>query len=188
MSDKLVAYFSCTGVTRAVAEALAEAIGADLREIVPAEPYTDGDLDYTVKSSRSTVEQEDHACRPAMAEPIDFSSYGTIYVGFPIWWYDAPRIVYSFLDSGDLAGKRVAPFATSGGTGMSEIDGYLSKAYPQASWAKGRRFGSADPAAIREWADAVRRRRQQGPYGIRRRGGPSRTDVRHLVVQSSYFY
>lgn len=155
MSDKLVAFFSASGVTRKTAKALADAIGADLFEIEPAVRYTEADLDWRDKSSRSTVEMADKACRPAMKGDIDISGYSTIYVGFPIWWYDAPRIIDSFLDAHDLSGKRIAAFATSGGSPMGDIDAHLGASHPAATWGTGRRFASADPVELKSWADSI---------------------------------
>ena len=119
MSKKLVAYFSATGTTRKTAAALAEAIGADIFEIVPKIPYTKADLDWTDSSSRSTVEMKDSSSRPSIAVKCgNISDYDVIFVGFPIWWYVAPTIINAFLESYDLAGKTIVPFATSGGSGM----------------------------------------------------------------------
>ena len=117
---KLVAYFSASGVTRRKSEALAKVIGADLHEIAPAESYTDADLDWTNKRSRSTVEMQDPSSRPALKEPkTDLSAYDTVYIGFPIWWGVAPHAVNTFIESNDLAGKQLVIFATSGGSGLS---------------------------------------------------------------------
>lgn len=111
MSNKtLVAYFSATGTTARAARRLAEAVGADLYEIRPAVPYTRADLNWSDSKSRSTLEAHDAACRPAIAgEPVDLSGYGTVFVGFPIWWYTAPRIIHSFLESHDFAASASSP-------------------------------------------------------------------------------
>ena len=117
----LVAYFSATGTTKGVAERLAGAIGADLFEIVPETPYTEADLDWRNKQSRSSVEMADRASRPAVAGAVtNLADYATVFVGFPIWWYREPSIVDTFVESNAaaLAGKTVVPFATSGGSGM----------------------------------------------------------------------
>ena len=117
MSKKLVAYFSASGVTAKVAETLAEAIGADIFEIEPKVPYTEADLNWMEKNARSTIEMNDPASRPEIAVKRDnMKDYDTIFVGFPIWWYVAPTIINTFLESYDLTGKTVIPFATSGGT------------------------------------------------------------------------
>ncbi len=115
MSKKLVAYFSASGVTAKIAEQLAEAIGADIHEIKPKVKYTKADLDWTDKNSRSTIEMNDKAFRPELAE-TDFSidEYDTVFVGFPIWWYVAPTIINTFLEKYDFSGKKIVVFATSG--------------------------------------------------------------------------
>ena len=119
MSKALVAYFSASGVTADAAKKLAEAEGADLYEIVPETPYTAADLDYTNKQSRSTLEMTDPSSRPALADrDAPIAGHDTIFLGFPIWWGTAPRIVNTFLDSYDLSGKTVILFATSGGSGL----------------------------------------------------------------------
>ena len=116
MSKKLVAYFSASGVTAKVAETLAEAIGADIFEIEPKVPYTEVDLNWMDKKARSTIEMNDPASRPEIAVKRDnMKDYDTIFVGFPIWWYVAPTIINTFLESYDLTGKTIIPFATSGG-------------------------------------------------------------------------
>lgn len=116
MSRKLVAYFSATGVTSKVAESLSEAIGADLFEIAPAVPYTSADLNWMDKSSRSTIEMKNVTSRPAILEQRDnMNDYDVVFVGFPIWWYVARTIINTFLESYDLTGKTIIPFATSGG-------------------------------------------------------------------------
>ena len=121
MTKALVAYFSATGVTAAVAKNLAEAAGADLYEIRPQVPYTHEDLNWQNKKSRSSVEMSDYSSRPAIAgTKSDLAEYDTVYVGFPIWWYIAPTIINTFLESGDFSGKRVILFATSGGSGFGK--------------------------------------------------------------------
>ncbi|WP_173385825.1 flavodoxin [Ruminococcus flavefaciens] len=121
MSKKLVAYFSAGGNTAALAKKLAAAAGADLFEIEPAVRYTAQDLDWMNKQSRSSVEMSDHSSRPAIAgTKSDLAGYDTVYVGFPIWWYIAPTIINTFLESGDFSGKRIILFATSGGSGFGK--------------------------------------------------------------------
>ena len=117
MSQKsLVVYFSCSGVTKKTAELLSDVAGADLFEIRPEVPYTKADLDWMDKKSRSTVEMNDPSSRPAIADKVEhMEQYDTVYVGFPIWWYVAPTIINTFLESYDFSGKTVIPFATSGG-------------------------------------------------------------------------
>lgn len=121
MSKKLVAYFSAGGNTAALAKKLAAAAGADLFEIEPAVRYTAQDLDWMNKQSRSSLEMSDHSSRPAIAgTKSDLAEYDTVYVGFPVWWYIAPTIINTFLESGDFSGKRVILFATSGGSGFGK--------------------------------------------------------------------
>ncbi|MCL2057713.1 MAG: flavodoxin [Oscillospiraceae bacterium] len=126
MSKKLVAYFSASGVTRKVAEALADAASADLYEIEPQVLYTQPDLDWRDKSARSTVEMADKSSRPAIvAKDANIGAYDVIFVGFPIWWYIAPTIINTFLEGYDFKGKTIVPFATSGGSGFGETMAYL---------------------------------------------------------------
>ena len=126
MSKKLVAYFSASGVTRKVAEALADAAGADLYEITPKEPYTREDLNWRDSSSRSSVEMNDRSKRPEIADTdANVAAYDSVFVGFPIWWHVAPTIVNTFLESYDFAGKTIVPFATSGSSGIGETVAHL---------------------------------------------------------------
>lgn len=116
----LVVYFSVMGNTRAVAETLAKQQDADIYEIVPQQPYTDEDLNYSDRATRATAEQDDPEARPAIQGSItDFEQYDVVYVGYPIWWGDMPRILYTFFDTYDFSGKTIAPFCTSGGSGLS---------------------------------------------------------------------
>lgn len=134
MSRTLVAYFSASGVTAKVAEVLADTIGADLFAIEPEVPYTKADLDWMDKTSRSTLEKNDPTSRPAIARKRDnMDEYDTIFVGFPIWWYVAPTIINTFLESYDLTGKTIIPFATSGGSGMGKTN---EKLLPSCKGAK----------------------------------------------------
>ena len=124
---KLVAYFSASGVTEKLAKTLASAVGADLHEIIPKEKYTSADLDWTDKKSRSSIEMNDKSFRPAVANEVqNIEQYDIIYIGFPIWWYVAPTIINTFLESYDLTGKTVIPFATSGGSGMGNTNAELT--------------------------------------------------------------
>ena len=134
MSRKLVAFFSASGVTAKVAEKLSDTIGADLFAIEPKVPYTKADLDWMDKNSRSTLEMKDPASRPEIARARDnMEEYDTVFVGFPIWWYVAPTIINTFLESYDLAGKTIIPFATSGGSGMGKTN---EKLMPSCKGAK----------------------------------------------------
>jgi flavodoxin len=121
MSKKLTAYFSASGVTRKIAETLAEAVGADLYEIKPQTPYTKTDLDWQDKQSRSSIEMSDKSSRPAIADKdANVSAYDVVFVGFPIWWHVAPTVINTFLESYNFAGKTIVPFATSGSGGIGE--------------------------------------------------------------------
>ena len=134
MSRKLVAFFSASGVTAKVAEKLSDTIGADLFAIEPKVPYTKADLDWMDKNSRSTLEMKDPAFRPEIARVRDnMEEYDTVFVGFPIWWYVAPTIINTFLESYDLTGKTIIPFATSGGSGMGKTN---EKLMPSCKGAK----------------------------------------------------
>lgn len=154
MSRKaLVAYFSATGTTAGVSRRMAEAVGADLYEIRPAVPYTERDLDWTNRKSRSSVEMNDRACRPEIAGPAaDLSQYDTILIGFPVWWYREPSIVDTFLESYDFSGKRMAAFATSGGSGIDGAEKELRKVCPKADWAQGMLLNREDGTG---WARSV---------------------------------
>ncbi len=134
--SKLVAYFSASGRTEKKAKELASVVGADLYEIAPAEPYTRADLNWMDKKSRSSIEMNNRVYRPALAEPSpDLSEYDTVYIGFPIWWYTAPTIINSFLESTDFFGKRIVLFATSGGSGIEKALKELSAEYPDMQFA-----------------------------------------------------
>ena len=150
----LVAYFSASGRTARLAQTIAQAAQADLYEIRPAQPYTSADLNWHDAHSRSSVEMKDPACRPAIAGDLpDLSRYDTIFVGFPIWWYQAPRIVETFIASCDFSGKTVIPFATSGGSGMGRTQEILQKACPATagSLPRRRRESGARVDGVREW-------------------------------------
>ena len=142
MRKTLVAYFSASGVTARAAKEIAQAVDADLYEIRPAEPYTDADLNWMDKKSRSTREMNDPACRPAIAEPAEhMEQYDTVFVGFPIWWGNMPRILYTFFDACDLSGKTIAPFCTSGGSGISAAVEDIARLEPDATVTEGLRAG-----------------------------------------------
>ena len=144
MAKNLVAYFSASGVTAKVAGRLAQAVGADLFEITPAQPYMAADLDWTDKSSRSTVEMDDPASRPVITGmPDNLAAYDTVFIGFPIWWYTAPTIIKTFLEAGDFTGKRIALFATSGGSGMGKTQRDLEPCAPAATWLGGDRMSAS---------------------------------------------
>ena len=153
MSKTLVAYFSASGVTARVAKDVADAAGADLYEIRPAQPYSPGDLDWMDKKSRSTLEMNDPACRPAIEGQVNgMEQYDTILIGFPIWWYVEPRIVDTFLDSYDFTGKTLIPFATSGGSGISKAQKSLQEHCPAANWKQGQLLNGSSAAG---WAKDI---------------------------------
>ena len=158
MSKKLVAYFSASGTTAKVAESLAEAIGADIFEIAPEGPYTPADLDWMDKKSRSTIEMQNPTSRPAIAAKRDhMADYDTIFLGFPIWWYVAPTIINTFLESHDLTGKTIVPFATSGGSGMGKTNEKLLPSCPGAKLLEGKVFkSSTGKAELAKWVDGLK--------------------------------
>ncbi|NDV68149.1 flavodoxin [Dysgonomonas sp. 25] len=139
MKNILVAYFSCSGTTKRAANKLATDMDADLYEIVPEIPYSAADLNWNDRASRSSVEMRDPSSRPAIAGRLDnVEQYDTIYIGFPVWWYIAPTIINTFIESYDLSGKTLIPFATSGGSGIENCEKNLRKAYPQLGWTAGK--------------------------------------------------
>ncbi len=139
MKKTLVAYFSATGTTKRAAEKLAKEKNADLFEIVPAQPYTAADLDWRDKESRSTLEMKDKSSRPAVSSKLEnLDDYDTVWIGFPVWWYTAPTIVNTFIDSYDFSGKVLCVFATSGGSGVEGSAADLKKAYPQYQWGESK--------------------------------------------------
>ena len=139
MAKKLVAYFSASGVTKRAAEKLAKQEGADLFVIRPVQPYSQADLDWTNKKSRSTMEMQDKKSRVEIADKVkDMSQYDEIFLGFPIWWGVAPHIINSFLEQYDLTGKTISPFATSGGSGYGRSNNALEVSAPGAKFHPGR--------------------------------------------------
>lgn len=157
MSRKLVAYFSASGVTAKVAEDLSEAIGADLYEIEPEVPYTKADLNWMDKKSRSTVEMTDPSSRPAISGTRDnMDEYDTVFVGFPIWWYVAPAIINTFLESYNLTGKTVIPFATSGGSDMGKTNERLAPSCPSSKLIEGKVFKrDVSKTELAVWANGL---------------------------------
>ncbi|PJM76998.1 flavodoxin [Bifidobacterium felsineum] len=157
MSKKiLVTYFSATGTTRAVAECLAKAIGADLTEIEPAEPYTAADVDWRDSSSRSSVEHAHREMRPALAKPIDVKPYDVVFVGYPLWWETAPRVVRTFLESEDWAGKTIVTFATSGSSTRGADGVQLHDSAPAAHWIAGRRLAAnVKESELAKWVSGL---------------------------------
>ena len=155
MSKKLVAYFSPTGTTANAAKALANAAGADIYEIKPKVPYTRDDLNWRNLKSRSSLEMKDKSSRPELFDTnADISGYDTIFVGFPVWWYIAPTIINTFLESYDFSGKRIVLFATSGGSGFGRAVEYLQKSAPKAEIIEGEILnGKLDSERLKAFAD-----------------------------------
>ena len=157
MGKTLVAYFSASGVTKKLAQTLADAIGADLFAIEPKVPYTRADLNWMDKQSRSTIEMQNPASRPEIAGSCkNIADYDTVFVGFPIWWYVAPTIVNTFLESCDLTGKTVVPFATSGGSGLGRTVEALRASCPGAEVLPGRLLnGGFSDGELKKWAEGA---------------------------------
>ena len=156
MGKTLVAYFSASGVTKKLAQTLADAIGADLFAIEPKVPYTRADLNWMDKQSRSTIEMQNPASRPEIAGTCaNIADYDTVFVGFPIWWYVAPTIVNTFLESCDLTGRTVVPFATSGGSGMGRTVDELRKLCPNANWKAGKMVNGVSDKTLADWANTL---------------------------------
>ena len=157
MRKTLVAYFSASGVTKRVAEKLAAATGSDLYEIRPAHPYTRADLNWQDQRSRSSVEMNDPASRPELADHgADLAGYDRVFLGFPIWWYTAPHIIRTFLESYDFAGKVVVLFATSGGSGLGQTARELAPSCPGAKLVAGGLLNGNPPEAfLKQWAQSL---------------------------------
>lgn len=153
MGKSLVAYFSATGNTKKIAERIAEAAEADIFEIVPAEPYSEADLDWHDRESRSSLEMADPSCRPAFVGGVeDMDAYKVVYLGFPIWWYIEPRIIATFLDAYDFSGKIIVPFATSGGSQMGRAPEDIQGLCPGAKVKGARVFRlNDDNAVLYQW-------------------------------------
>ena len=159
MTKTLVAYFSASGTTGRVAANLASAIGADLYEIISEVPYSSADLNWNNKGSRSSLEMNDDVARPALAGDVpNTSAYDVVFVGFPIWWYVEPRVVDTFLESADLAGKTVVPFATSGGSGVGRAVSRIRSIASGANVVEGDLLnGRPSQAKLATWAKGVLR-------------------------------
>ena len=156
MGKKLVAYFSAEGTTKIVAAQLAEAAGADLYEIKPEVAYTKADLNWMDKNARSTVEMNDKAFRPALADKdAHVENYDEIFVGFPIWWYVAPTIINTFLESYNFSGKKVILFATSGGSGFGNTVKELKPSAPSAEIIEGKLLNGASKDSIEQWVKSL---------------------------------
>lgn len=155
-SRVLVAYFSATGTTAGVAEKLASATGGELLAIQPEKAYTEADLDWRNEKSRSSVEMKDPKARPALKGAVrDLAGYEVVFIGYPIWWDAAPRVINTFIESHDLKGKRLIPFATSGSSGIEESVKALRKSYPDLDWSDGRLLNRASDKTVQGWVDQL---------------------------------
>ena len=158
MKKTLVAYFSASGETARLAKTVADVTGGDLFEIEPERRYSDADLNWRDKQSRSTLEMNEVTSRPAIASRVaDMAQYDVVFTGFPIWWYQAPRIIETFLESYDLAGKTVIPFATSGGSGMGKTEEILKACCPaETRWLPGKRMSSRESTvSVKKWVESL---------------------------------
>ena len=156
MGKRLVAYFSASGTTKKVAEMIASVADADVYEILPKQPYTKADLNWMDKKSRTSVEMSDKMFRPEISDtdvPVD--QYDEIILGFPIWWYVAPTIIHTFLESYNFAGKKIALFATSGGSGFGNTVSELKISAPDAVIIEGKVFHKAAKKEIAEWVECI---------------------------------
>ena len=153
----LVAYFSASGITASVAKEVASAANADLYEIKPGVRYTSADLNWMDKKSRSSVEMSNPASRPEIVKDLpDLSQYDTVIIGFPIWWYVAPTIINTFLQSGDFSGKKIALFATSGGSGFGKtVQNLKPSVDASAQFVSEKLLNGATPADIKAWVDTL---------------------------------
>ena len=157
MKKTLVAFFSASGTTKKIAEMIAEAANADLHEIAPKVLYTKDDLNWMNKKSRSSIEMSDKSIRPEIADSnLDMESYNEIILGFPIWWYVAPTIINTFLESYDLKGKTIIPFATSGGSDMGKTNEKLAPSCPGSKLLHGKVFNSySSKADLSAWVETL---------------------------------
>lgn len=153
----LIAYFSCTGTTKSVAKKIQNVLNCDTFEILPEIPYTDADLNYSNSSCRANVEQNDASARPAIANSVEnMDEYDVVFVGYPIWWGKAPKIIYAFLEQYDLSGKTIVPFCTSGSSSVSGSEGDLHALQTSATWKSGVRFSSSTTInTISAWIDSL---------------------------------
>ena len=154
----LVAYFSATGTTKALAQNLSEVVHGDLYEITPEQPYTAADLDWHDENSRSSIEMnKDKSIRPAIKGNVEnMDQYEVVYVGFPIWWYVAPTIINTFLESYNFEGKKVITFATSGGSPMGKTLDSLKPSAPKANWVEGKVLNHASKKDIEAWVNSIK--------------------------------
>lgn len=153
----LVAYFSATGTTKGVAERIANGLSSDIYEIVPEDPYTDADLNYNDNNSRTTIEMSDSSVRPAISGSVEnMDQYDIVFLGYPIWWGEAPRIISTFVESYDFSGKTIVPFCTSGGNGIGSSASNLEKLTDGATWLDGQRLNGSDSQdTVMEWVNSL---------------------------------
>ncbi len=152
MSNKLIAYFSASGVTKKVAENIKTVTNADIFEIEPKEKYTSADLNWNDKSSRSSIEMNDKSSRPEIKNKVDVSEYDAIIIGFPVWWYTAPTIINTFIEENNIKNKNIYVFVTSGSSGVTDSFNNLKNQYPENNWIKGVRLrGNESESTINEW-------------------------------------
>ena len=155
-SKTLVAYFSATGTTARAAEKVARITGGELYAITPAQSYTPADLDWNNSQSRSSVEMNDPKSRPALqGKKENITDYDVIFIGYPIWWNLAPRIINTFIEGHDLKGKTIIPFATSGSSAITGSAAALKKSYPALNWKEGRLLNRADEKSMRAWLERL---------------------------------
>lgn len=148
----IIAYFSATGTTKKVADKIALATGGKAIAIEPEKPYSATDLDWNNKQSRSSIEMADASSRPAIRKSdVDFNAYDIVFLGYPIWWDIAPRVINTFIENNNLKGKTVIPFATSGGSGIGNSVSILRKSYPNINWTDGRLLNHASDKLIQDW-------------------------------------
>ena len=158
----LVVYFSATGTTAKAARTIAEVTGGTLYEIVPQQAYSSDDLDWNDRQSRSSVEMNDPQARPALkGTKPDIAAYNVIFIGYPVWWDQAPRIINTFIESHDLKGKTLVPFATSGGSGITGSVRELKRAYPELEWQDGRLLNGASRNTVQNWVNDVMKRQRR---------------------------
>lgn len=152
----LVVYFSATGNTARSARLIADVTGAKLFEIVPEKVYTGADLNWNDDQSRSSVEMNDPKARPALSAKADVTNCDVIFIGYPIWWNQAPRIINTFIESHDLKGKLLIPFATSGGSSINNSVKQLEESYPDLNWHKGRMLNNVSRGTVEKWIKGLK--------------------------------
>ena len=155
--NTIVVYFSATGTTKGVAERIAGVTNADIFELVPAEPYSDADLDWNDRNSRTTIEMNDPNVRPAIAnDTVDLDGYTTVYIGYPIWWGDAPRMMSTFVEAHSFDGKTVIPFCTSGSSPIGRSGENLASQAGSGNWLEGGRLDAGiSESEIQDWINSM---------------------------------